>query len=172
MTPFRSIVVPKNSTTVDSPRRWIGAALGRSWRSLSGRLGVLRTRATENRDPGRPKISALDLPVNNIVVRGKEPIASPACAAFRPFAKMDSSMPTRDVTNIRLERIDSPEPEERNTVFTTIAGIFVIAMVITYAGYCFYTTAEKINKSADKFEIDRPRGLPPKTDAATAAPSK
>jgi len=28
-----------------------------------------------------------------------------------------------------------------------------------YAGYCFYTTAEKINKTRDKFGIGLPRSL-------------
>jgi hypothetical protein len=79
-------------------------------------------------------------------------------------------MPARDLTNIRPERIDATEG--RNTVFAMIAGIFVMALVISYAGYCFYTTAEKINKTTDKFGIDLPRGLPPETDPATTALSK
>ena len=81
-------------------------------------------------------------------------------------------MPARDVTNIRPERIDAPEAKERNTVFAIIAGIFMIALVISYAGYCFYTTAEKINKTSDKFGIDLPRRSPPETAPATTAPSK
>jgi hypothetical protein len=81
-------------------------------------------------------------------------------------------MPARDVTNIRQERVDALKAEERNTVFAIIAGIFAIAVVISYAGFCFCTTAEKINKTADKFGIDLPRGLPPETDAATTAPFK
>ena len=72
-------------------------------------------------------------------------------------------MPARDVTNIRLERIDAPEAKERNTVFAIIAGIFMIALVIGYAGYCFYATAEKINQTSEKFGVDLPRRLPPET---------
>jgi hypothetical protein len=51
-------------------------------------------------------------------------------------------MPARDVTDIRPERIDAPEAEERYTVFVIIAWIFVIALVISYAGYCFFTTTK------------------------------
>jgi hypothetical protein len=57
-------------------------------------------------------------------------------------------------------------------VFAMIAGIFVTALVISYAGYCFYTTAEKIDKTTDKFGIDLPRGLPRETAPVTTAPSK
>jgi hypothetical protein len=32
-------------------------------------------------------------------------------------------------------------------VLLIIAGIFLIALVISYAGYCFYATAEKIGTS-------------------------
>jgi hypothetical protein len=56
-------------------------------------------------------------------------------------------MPGRDVTNISPERIDAPQADERNTVLVIIAGIFLIAFVISYAGYCFYATAEKIETS-------------------------
>ena len=81
-------------------------------------------------------------------------------------------MPARDVTNIRPERIDAPEAKERNTVFAIIAGIFMIALVIGYAGYCFYATAEKINQTSEKFGVDLPRRSPPETAPATTAPSK
>jgi hypothetical protein len=65
-------------------------------------------------------------------------------------------MPARDVTDIRPERIDAPEAEERHTVFAIIAWILVIALVISYAGYCFFTTTEMINKTSDKFGISPP----------------
>jgi hypothetical protein len=81
-------------------------------------------------------------------------------------------VPARDVTNIRPERIDAPEAKERNTVFAVIAGIFLIALVIGYAGYCFYATAEKINQTSDKFGIELPRRLSSETAPATTVPSK
>jgi hypothetical protein len=61
-------------------------------------------------------------------------------------------MPGRDVTNISPERIDAPQADERNTVLVIIAGIFLIAFVISYAGYCFYATAEKIKETSDRRE--------------------
>ena len=65
-------------------------------------------------------------------------------------------MTARDVTDIRPERIDAPEAEERHTVFAIIAWILVIALVISYAGYCFFTTTEMINRTSDKFGISPP----------------
>jgi hypothetical protein len=96
----------------------------------------------------------------------------PPAQSFAPFAKWDLPVPARDVTNIRPERIDAPEAKERNTVFAIIAGIFMIALVIGYAGYCFYATAEKINQTSEKFGIELPRRLSPETAPATTAPSK
>ena len=54
-------------------------------------------------------------------------------------------MPGRDLTDIRPERIGASYVEERNIAFPIIAGIVAIALVVGYAGYCFYTTAEIIN---------------------------
>ena len=65
-------------------------------------------------------------------------------------------MPVRDVTDIRPERIDAPEAEERHTVLAIVAWIFVIALVISYTGYCFFTTTEMINRTSDKFGISPP----------------
>jgi hypothetical protein len=65
-------------------------------------------------------------------------------------------MPARDVTDIRPERIDAPEAEERHTVLAIVAWIFVIALVISYTGYCFFTTTEKINRTSDRLGISPP----------------
>ena len=65
-------------------------------------------------------------------------------------------MPARDVTDIRPERIDAPEAEERHTVLAIVAWIFVIALVIDYTGYCFFTTTEKINRTSDRLGISPP----------------
>jgi hypothetical protein len=61
-------------------------------------------------------------------------------------------MSRRDVTNISPERIDAPH--ERNTVLVIIAGIFLIALVISYAEYCFYATAEMIKETSDRRGIN------------------
>jgi hypothetical protein len=61
-------------------------------------------------------------------------------------------VPGKDVTNIRPERIDAPQADELNTVLVIIVGIFMIALVISYAGYCFYATAEKIKETSDRRE--------------------
>jgi hypothetical protein len=60
--------------------------------------------------------------------------------------KTGSPMPRRDLTDIRPERIGASLMEGRNTAFPIIAGIIAIALAVGYAGYCFYTTAEMINK--------------------------
>lgn len=60
----------------------------------------------------------------------------------------------RDVTNISPERIDAPQANERNTVLVIIAGIFLIALVISYAEYCFYATAEMIKATSDRRRIN------------------
>jgi hypothetical protein len=52
-------------------------------------------------------------------------------------------MPGRDLTDIRSERIAS-SVEERHIAFPIIAGIVGFALVVAYAGYCFYSTAEMI----------------------------
>jgi hypothetical protein len=86
-----------------------------------------------------------------------------------PFCKTGSPMPGRDLTDIRPERIGASLVEERigaslvegrNTAFTMIAGIIAIALAVGYAGYCFYTTAEMINKKTyDKLRFEPPRSL-------------
>ena len=63
-------------------------------------------------------------------------------------------MSRRDVTNISPERIDAPQANERNTVLVIIAGIFLIALVISYAEYCFYATAEMIKATSDRRRIN------------------
>ena len=71
-----------------------------------------------------------------------------------------SSMPGRDLTDIRLERIGASHVEERNIAFPIIAGIVGFALVVGYAGYCFYTTAEMIKpykKTHEKLGINLPR---------------
>jgi hypothetical protein len=52
--------------------------------------------------------------------------------------------------------------EERNIAFPIIAGIVGFALVVGYAGYCFYTTAEMIkpyNKTYEKLGINLPRSF-------------
>jgi hypothetical protein len=63
-------------------------------------------------------------------------------------------MSRRDVTNISPERIDARQSDERNTVLVIIAGIFLIALVISYAEYCFYATAEMIKETSDRRGIN------------------
>jgi hypothetical protein len=63
-------------------------------------------------------------------------------------------MPGRDVTNISPERIDAPQADERNTVLVIIARIFLIALAISYAGYCFYVTADEIKETSDRLGIN------------------
>jgi hypothetical protein len=60
----------------------------------------------------------------------------------------------RDVTNISPEHIDAPRADERKTVLVVVAGIFLIALVINYAGYCFYATAEKIKETSERGGIN------------------
>ena len=43
---------------------------------------------------------------------------------------------------------------ERNTVLVIIAGIFLIALVISYAEYCFYATAEMIKATSERRGIN------------------
>jgi hypothetical protein len=63
-------------------------------------------------------------------------------------------IPGRDLTNISPERIDAPQADERNTVLVIIAGIFLIALVISYAEYCFYATAEMIKATSERRGIN------------------
>jgi hypothetical protein len=63
-------------------------------------------------------------------------------------------IPGRDLTNISPERIDAPQADERNTVLLIIAGIFLIALVISYAEYCFYATAEMIKATSERRGIN------------------
>ena len=63
-------------------------------------------------------------------------------------------IPRQDVTNISPERIDAPQVDERNTVLVIIAGIFLVALVISYAEYCFYATAEKIKATSERRGIN------------------
>ena len=91
-----------------------------------------------------------------------------------PFCKTGSPMPGRDLTDIRPERIGASQVEERNTALPIIAGIVVIALAVGYAGYCFYTTGEMINKKTyNKPGIDLPRALesfePPSRKAQRSA---
>jgi hypothetical protein len=65
------------------------------------------------------------------------------------------------VTNISPERIGSPQADERNTVLVIIAAIFLIALVISYAEYCFYATDEKIKATSDRRGINLQRGFAP-----------
>jgi len=60
-------------------------------------------------------------------------------------------MPGRDLTDIRPERIAS-YVEERNIAFPIIAGIVGFALVVGYAGYCFYSTAEMIKPDKKNYE--------------------
>jgi hypothetical protein len=57
----------------------------------------------------------------------------------------------RDLTNIRSERIAS-YVEERHIAFPIIAGIVGFALVVGYAGYCLYTTAEMIKSDKKTYE--------------------
>ena len=69
-------------------------------------------------------------------------------------------MPGRDLTDIRPERIGASQVEERNIAFPIIAGIVGFALVVGYAGYCFYTTAEMIKpykRTNEKLGINLPR---------------
>jgi hypothetical protein len=65
-------------------------------------------------------------------------------------------MAERDLTDIRPERIGASYVEEGYTAFPIVVGIFAIALVVGYAGYCFCTTAEMINyqKTYEKLGID------------------
>jgi hypothetical protein len=60
----------------------------------------------------------------------------------------------RDVTIISPESIDAPQANERNTVLVIIAGICLSALVISYVGYCFYETSEKIKETSDRLGIN------------------
>jgi hypothetical protein len=63
--------------------------------------------------------------------------------------------------DIRSERIAS-NVEERHIAFPIIAGIVGIALVVGYAGYCFYSTAEMIKpykKIYEKLGINLPRSF-------------
>jgi hypothetical protein len=42
--------------------------------------------------------------------------------------------------------------EERNIAFPIIAGIVGFALVVGYAGYCFYSTAEMIKPDKKNYE--------------------
>jgi hypothetical protein len=69
-------------------------------------------------------------------------------------------MPRRDLTDIPTERIGASQVEERNIAIPIIAGIVGFALVVGYAGYCFYTTAEMIKpykKPHEKLGINLPR---------------
>jgi hypothetical protein len=66
-------------------------------------------------------------------------------------------IPGRDVTIISPESIDSPQANERNTVLIIIAGICLSALVISYVGYCFYETSEKIRQTSDRLGINLQR---------------
>jgi hypothetical protein len=67
------------------------------------------------------------------------------------------AIPAGHVTDIRPDRMGASHSGTTKAAFLIIAEIVVIALVIGYAGYCFYTTAEKINKTRDKFRIGLPR---------------
>lgn len=67
-------------------------------------------------------------------------------------------MPGRGSTDIRPERIAS-DVEERHIAFPIIAGIVGFALVVSFAGYCFHTTAETIKKRYEKPGIDLPRSF-------------
>jgi len=62
-------------------------------------------------------------------------------------------MPGRDLTDIRPENFAS-YVEKRHVAFPVIAGIVGFALVVGYAGYCFHSTAEMIEK---RYESERPR---------------
>lgn len=64
-----------------------------------------------------------------------------------------------DLTDIRLERIGPSYAEERNIALPIIAAIVAIALVVSYAGYCFHTTAEMIKRTHEKLGIDLPRSF-------------
>ena len=69
------------------------------------------------------------------------------------------SMPGRDFTDIRPEHMGTSHVEERNIALPIIAGIAGFALVVGYAGYCFYTTAELIKpvkKTYEKLGINLP----------------
>jgi hypothetical protein len=71
-------------------------------------------------------------------------------------------MPGRDLTDIRPERIGASHVDERNIAFPIIAGIVGFALVVGYAGYCFYTTAEMIKpykRTYEKLGINLPRSF-------------
>jgi hypothetical protein len=67
-------------------------------------------------------------------------------------------MTEQDLTDIRPERI-GPYVEERNIAFPIITAIVAIALVVSYAGYCFYTTDELIKKTHEKLGFDLPRSF-------------
>jgi hypothetical protein len=60
-------------------------------------------------------------------------------------------MPGRDLTDIRSEHMAS-YVEERHIAFPIIAGIVGFALVVGYAGYCFYSTAEMIKPYQKTYE--------------------
>jgi hypothetical protein len=68
-------------------------------------------------------------------------------------------MAEQDLTDIRPERIGPSYAEERNIALPIIAAIVAIALVVSYAGYCFYATAELIKKTHEKLGIDLPRSF-------------
>ena len=79
-------------------------------------------------------------------------------------------MPGRDLTDIRPEHIGTSCVEERNIAFPIIAGIIGFALVVGYAGYCFYTTAEMIKpykKTDEKLGINLPRSFEKSPPALT-----
>ena len=69
-----------------------------------------------------------------------------------------SSMPGRDLTDIRPERIAS-YVEERHMALPVIAGIIGLALVVGYAGYCFHATTEMMKKRYEKPGIELPRSF-------------
>src|ERR1700722_4812649 len=75
------------------------------------------------------------------------------------FKLSGSSKTGRDLTDIRTENIGTSHVEERHIAFPIIAGIVGFALVVAYAGYCFYSTAEMIKpdkKAYEKLGIDLP----------------
>jgi hypothetical protein len=66
-------------------------------------------------------------------------------------------IPGRDVTSISPELINAPQANERSTVLVIIAGICLSALVISYVGYCFYATAERIKETSDRLGINLQR---------------
>jgi len=96
----------------------------------------------------------------NAISRGRRQPRNIGAPSGRDAILQDeSSIPGQDLTDIRPQQIAS-YVGERNTALPIIAGIVLIALVVGYAGYCFYATAEMIKpykRPYEKTGIDLPR---------------